>query len=676
MPSGVKAMGQALQRKFARGVHYNMKIVIKGDRNTGKTCMFHRLHGKPFNEQYIPTNEIQVGSIQWSYRATDDVVKVDIWDIVDVGKSKKARDSLKFENDEDDDGNAVLDAGFVDVYKGTHGVLMLLDITKPWTFTYVRRELPKVPPHIPVLVLANRRDMEEHRLVDSEEITSFINSLERPDRSPPIHYAESSMKNGFGLKYIHTFLSFPFLMLQRETLLQQLQVNAVDMESTLEELQIHKESEEQDYDKFLSYLDRRKREREEAKAKEAAAAAASEAELAAGGTKTPNAGTPSSASSTAKPDSPQAAGAAPPASQGGGGGGLMKRWFSTSKPNVAATTEEVIPRQPSSSSANIEEFVPGDNLDSGFLDDRSAKQDKTNKTRKATVEKVDVAETPSESSDDSDSDSNPRNPMVAGFAEDLSSDEDRPAVPPIPNGNIKNDTSDRIMPNRSNPVKPVVADVVLTSSEEEEEEPAPAVTPIPKRSTPPSHNKPAALRLDTKGAQAASAKRATDEDDLGMDDWLNSPELEPQIPFASEPQYTVRKVDLDSPEPQHQPSSISVDEWAMFMSEQLSTSGKKHSTKEPKDDGSDSEKEAKVKRHKEHKSGEKPKSKSKHKKSKDKEEHKEKRRSRHKDNDSAKEHRKSRDEEGDKKKKSSKHKHSKRRGTESGPSEGVTYEEL
>ena len=36
----------------------------------------------------------------------------------------------------------------------------------------------------------------------------------RPDRSPPVHYAETSMKNGFGLKYIHKFLNLPFLLLQ------------------------------------------------------------------------------------------------------------------------------------------------------------------------------------------------------------------------------------------------------------------------------------------------------------------------------------------------------------------------------------------------------------------------------------------------------------------------------
>ena len=42
-----------------------------------------------------------------------------------------------------------LDAEFVDVYKGTHGVIFLFDVTKMWTFEDLDRELPKVPAHIP-----------------------------------------------------------------------------------------------------------------------------------------------------------------------------------------------------------------------------------------------------------------------------------------------------------------------------------------------------------------------------------------------------------------------------------------------------------------------------------------------------------------------------------------------
>lgn len=36
----------------------------------------------------------------------------------------------------------------------------------------------------------------------------------RPLGSSYIHYAESSMKNGFGLKYLHRFFNIPFLQLQ------------------------------------------------------------------------------------------------------------------------------------------------------------------------------------------------------------------------------------------------------------------------------------------------------------------------------------------------------------------------------------------------------------------------------------------------------------------------------
>ncbi|XP_067262171.1 rab-like protein 6 isoform X2 [Chanodichthys erythropterus] len=268
IPAGLQSMNQSLQRKFAKGVQYNMKIVIRGDRNTGKSTLWHRLQGKKFQEEYIPTQEIQVTSIHWSYKTTDDVVKVEVWDVVDkgqkiplpegVGKGKKRCENLKLENEpQETESELALDAEFLDVYKNCNGVILMFDITKQWTYNYILRELPKVPTHVPVCVLGNYRDMGEHRVILPDDIRDFIAGLNRPLGSSYIHYAESSMKNGFGLKYLHRFFNIPFLQLQRETLLRQLETNQLDIDATLEELTVQQETEDQNYDIFLEMKDSR-----------------------------------------------------------------------------------------------------------------------------------------------------------------------------------------------------------------------------------------------------------------------------------------------------------------------------------------------------------------------------------------------------------------------------------
>jgi GTPase SAR1 family protein len=190
---------------------------------------------------------------------------VEVWDIVDKSQKRKQVEGLKMNSlngkmiTELLADQPALDAEFIDVYKNTNGVILVFDMTKAWTFEYVQRELPNIPANIPVIVLANHRDMGHHRAVTEDQVQAFIESMGRSG-SGHVRYAESSMRNGFGLKYLYKFFNLPFLHLQRETLLKQIEVNNHEIDATCQELGILQQSDEQNYDRFLYTIQNRRRE--------------------------------------------------------------------------------------------------------------------------------------------------------------------------------------------------------------------------------------------------------------------------------------------------------------------------------------------------------------------------------------------------------------------------------
>ncbi|GFO09522.1 Rab-like protein 6 [Plakobranchus ocellatus] len=460
-PAGMQTMGQQLQRRFAKGVQYNMKIVIRGDKNVGKTALFYRLQGQKFKEEYIPTDEIQVASIQWNYKATDDVVKVEVWDVVDKGRKRRKMDGLKMENNDAAVGEEpCLDAEFLDVYKGTHGVVFVFDITKQWTFSYVERELEKVPLQLPVLVLGNHRDMGHHRTVTEDRARYLVEQQCSEGREGIVRYAESSMRNGFGLKYLHMFFNLPFLQLQRETLLKQLETNSCDMNSTVEELEIHEDSEEQNYDMFLESLTQKRRAQQEKLAEPVVAQASLrqdksgavvdkdgnpyvEPEVQAAGS------VPRSASQPSLPSKlPQGGGlkdqaptsgsqvperAEPAVAQPTKGSqsetvtpvttpqteaksNLFSRFFKGGKPPGSTVSPPKTLDLPSGDQPSVpavksvDDFIPdGDGIDNGFLDDT-----------KDVPSGKDASKAEEENSDEEEG----FNPMVAGFQDDLDSEDE------------------------------------------------------------------------------------------------------------------------------------------------------------------------------------------------------------------------------------------------------------
>ncbi|XP_038230449.1 rab-like protein 6 isoform X3 [Dermochelys coriacea] len=455
IPAGLQSMNQALQRRFAKGVQYNMKIVIRGDRNTGKTTLWHRLQGKKFVEEYIPTQEIQVTSIHWNYKTTDDIVKVEVWDVVDKGKCKKRGDGLKLENDpQEAESEMALDAEFLDVYKNCNGVVMMFDITKQWTFNYILRELPKVPTHVPVCVLGNYRDMGEHRVILPDDMREFINNLNRPPGSSYFRYAESSMKNSFGLKYLHKFFNIPFLQLQRETLLRQLETNQLDIDATLEELSVQQETEDQNYEIFLEMM--------EARSRGHASPMATNGQSPSSGSQSPivppsctstdssSPGTPQPppppqqlpANATTSPEppsslspvppleaqlphtsSPATASPAMPVAVPLQKRSIISRLFGTSpapetsppQPDAATIPPSEVPAKVQS----VEDFIPDDSLDRSFLEDPIPQRDKG------------ITRIKDHNESDSDGEALGGNPMVAGFQDDLDLDDKMPSKPSL-----------------------------------------------------------------------------------------------------------------------------------------------------------------------------------------------------------------------------------------------------
>ena len=226
-PADPQRLSLALRRKLGRGATYNLKVLVRGDMSTGKSSLVRRLQGLPFQPDLPPTREITTGHVDWSAPDCEDTVKVEVWDVCDTAVSEQSKRrsavpgqprGLSLEH-----GQGALDADNIDVFRGAHAVVYVFDPRKRWTLEYVQRQLPSVPPQLPVLILGGFTDLvatdaegaEPADVVPVDEVHRMAEA-EAARRGRPVLSARASMLDCYGLDVLHSFLQLPYCLAKQQ----------------------------------------------------------------------------------------------------------------------------------------------------------------------------------------------------------------------------------------------------------------------------------------------------------------------------------------------------------------------------------------------------------------------------------------------------------------------------
>ena len=233
----------SLRTAVSGGVRFNLKIVIRGARKTGKTALLQRLQGKPLPAQYEPSPAISTATISWRPQpgpsTTTETVKVEVWDVVDKGSAVRTQGTSSKKTIKDAPSTLPselppLDSSVVDVYQQCQCAIFMIDVTRGETLDYVLFEGQKVPRHVCILVCLNFADQSSRAVVSAEmvehrcgavlnrAVTPFVASLTLGKAelgyTAPVCFIETSMITNFGLRPLHAYLNIPLAMLRIQTL--------------------------------------------------------------------------------------------------------------------------------------------------------------------------------------------------------------------------------------------------------------------------------------------------------------------------------------------------------------------------------------------------------------------------------------------------------------------------
>ena len=150
------------------------KILLLGDSSVGKTCFLLRYTENTFQEIHMSTIglDYKLKNVQME---DGKMVKIQIWDTAGQDRFRSITKNY---------------------YKGAHGIILLYDVTNKNSFNNVRNWIgqikEEVSEKVSIILVGNKVDDEEHRVVQTEEGEKIANEFK-------LMFFECSAKSGINI---------------------------------------------------------------------------------------------------------------------------------------------------------------------------------------------------------------------------------------------------------------------------------------------------------------------------------------------------------------------------------------------------------------------------------------------------------------------------------------------
>ena len=188
---------QIYQMRLGTGGLFRFKFVIVGDHEVGKTSIVRRYVDKKFSEDYRATLGLNV--LTHSFEFMGNEVNITLWDVGAQDFFKRFRKTY---------------------YTGAQAAFIVFDLTNRQTYENINKWYQELVDYIedmdiPIVLVGNKSDLKQQRIIDYKEGVSCANRLSSRGSSK-ISFIETSALTGENVNDAFSLISYFYIQKSKE----------------------------------------------------------------------------------------------------------------------------------------------------------------------------------------------------------------------------------------------------------------------------------------------------------------------------------------------------------------------------------------------------------------------------------------------------------------------------